>query len=785
MKKIFIFTFGLVLAGFSLLFFNNNIVQADSLNLNADDIVYEDVAVDNDNFVEVLSSSSTYNNSTIRLVLQEDIDLLGDDLSTLYENLNVFTGTFDGNGYTISNLSLSSGTSYYGLFPYAQNATIKNVRIYGSVNFSFSEQTSGPIFAGVLVGYGENVHIQNCELYNVTFTSQEDPDQPGSSISVREEQEIALPISSNLTFGGVIGYATSFTSLGENSQSVIENCVNYYDISAVVVRNSRASIGGIVGHLTNGSKVLNCLNFGDINLSTELTEQGQYEFYQYLGGIGGEIDGSGTYIKNTAFAGEIGVANTDILSVFYGTIVGQLNCPQASQNYNVNFCYWTQGLISYYGTGYQVLGGILEQVSLINQSFLQNSENFDMVESGFDFDYSWTMVDSEIVLQNFQDFTFTLGMQYDDGGIIESANLSTQDQEGSEVVAHYGQTVTIEISLGQDYVGYYLLDDVMLNGANLPESDYSITETNDDSSVNGYEIEIVSSDRTDGTYTFSTQYVSYACEITVSDEAIQLNQGTVRSVSNNGAETTLISPNFSYNNRSLTVSASGNDIYTFDHWEIFYSDDEGQFTTPGSLAGIEEDATINIYYGNSPFNQPFRLVAYFTDDDAVEIDIANFDEDMIESITIRGTAYEGEAIKTPFNSTSVTFVVITKEGYAINEEEFLSYIQRLYSENSTSGLGFTSTQNADGSTTYQFTLNMRYLENSLTTNQFTVNLYVEEDESNNGDPLLWVYIVVPIVAVLIIGLVIFLIVRHKGGGNGKSQSRKEKKKEENYRDYYV
>ena len=784
-KFIYIFAFIFCLAGVGLLSFNDGSISF------AETPEYNEILVNNDNFVQVMSASTTYGDESVKLTLQEDIDLQGDDISSIYETLNTFSGVFDGNGFEIKNITLSSSSAYYGLFPYARNATIENLRITGTVAFDFEGVTS-PIIAGVLVGYGENVTIRNCELYNVTITSQEDPEEPGTSILVREENEITLPISSNFTFGGLIGVATSFTTVGEGRQSIIENCVNYYDFDISTSGNGRVAVGGIVGYLTNGSEILNCLNFGDISLEGTATQE--EVFGQYIGGICGEIDGTGTKIKNTAYGGEIS-NTTQSTNTYLGTLVGYLNCPQASQDYNVNFSYWSQSAQSYYGTGYAVTSGVLRQVEVINQAFLSDSENFDLVESGFDFEYDWTMINSEILLQTFQTYSFDFGINYN-AGIIENASFSVDGgQESSQVTARYGQTVTIKLNFTNDCVGYYTLEQVMCNDNRdgLSTDDYTQTPTTSAGMINGYEINLTASDVTDGTYTFSFAYISYSCEITVSDEALPSEalpsgQGTVKSTASNSRPTTIIRPSFSYNNRSLSVVANGDDVFTFDHWEILYADENGEFTVPGTLDDISEDATINIYYGVHPFNQRFKLVAYFTDDDAVEISIANFDQNMIESVAIRGSQYEGESIKVPFDSTNVSFIVVVKEGYLIDSEEFESYVGRLYGTNTDAidGFNLSITSNDDRTTTYQFALNMRLMQEAITSNQLALNLYVEENQADNGDPLLWVYIVVPIVAVLIIGLVIFLIVRNKkGGGSGKSQAKKEKKKEENYRKYYI
>ena len=786
MKKIFVYLFAFILClagGVGLLTFDN-------LNTaHADDITYNEIFVNEENFLSVMGASSTYNNTNVKLTLEEDINITNvGDISSLYTTLNIFNGVFDGKGYEIKNLVLSSTTSYYGLFPYAQNATIENVRVAGSVTFDFDNSSNSPIYAGILVGYGENVHMQNCELYNVVISSQENPEEPGTSIAVRTEEEIELPVYSNITFGGLIGVATSLTSSGENLQSVIENCVNYYDFNVEIIKNNRIAVGGIVGYLTNGSKLINCLNYGNIAYVSDIELNSDSIFNKYIGGICGEIDGTSTSIKNTGFGGEIILPITDI-NCYAGTIVGYLNCQQASSNYNVNFSYWTQGVLQFYGSGYRVNSDKLGQVALINRSFLSNSDNFDTIESGFDFNYTWAMIDSQILLQNFQEYTFNFNTShYDNGNIIDSAQFSIGSDVGSEqITAKYGKTITITITYAENYAGYYSLSSVLLNSLTLDEENYTATATtNASGAVNGYKIEIFACDMTDGTYSFSLYGNTYYCEIEISDEAKENSQGTIRSVGTGASSTTYMNPGFTYSNRTLNIQAEGNDIYTFSYWEIYYKDASGLFTIQGTLSDEQrESAVANIIYGTPPYDREFRLIAYFTDEDAISVTIGNFDETMISSVTLRGITYEGQNINVPYNSTNVTLVVVTNPGYVMDVTSFTSFIQRLYGTNSTDGLASEPVTNAEGQTTYQYTLNMRYMQNGLTDNQLALTLYVVEDETDNGDPLLWVYIVVPIIAVIIIGIVIFLIIRRKGGGKTKEKVKKEKKKEENYRDYYV
>ena len=76
------------------------------------------------------------NNLSGKYMLVGDIDLssLGTNFTALIEN--EFTGILDGNGYTISNLSINNAGSYTGLFAQmngtVRNLTIENANIKGA-----------------------------------------------------------------------------------------------------------------------------------------------------------------------------------------------------------------------------------------------------------------------------------------------------------------------------------------------------------------------------------------------------------------------------------------------------------------------------------------------------------------------------------------------------------------------------------------------------------------------------------------------------------------------------
>ena len=96
------------------------------------------------------------NNMAIGYILVNDIDLSGfSDWTPIGDSSVPFSGSFDGNGYSILNLTINSPSDHYqGLFGYAENAVIKNV---GLVDVSINGYSS----VGAVVGNGFNTRITN------------------------------------------------------------------------------------------------------------------------------------------------------------------------------------------------------------------------------------------------------------------------------------------------------------------------------------------------------------------------------------------------------------------------------------------------------------------------------------------------------------------------------------------------------------------------------------------------------------------------------------------------
>lgn len=210
-----------------------------------------------------------------------------------------FTGTFDGNGYTISNFKQTSSLSYYGFFGYlSEGATIKNVNFK---NVYIKSARYSDTYCGAVAGYADvGVTLENVNVENASIT-------------------ITSSSTSGKTFyvGGLVGqyYSGSIIScnLANLDINITGSKVNY--------------VGGIAGYnaLAQGKWIQDCQVSGNIKVSqvynTSSTLSKSDQILEIVGGVVGHNDGR---IKNT-------ISNVNITSSFsidsslYNTIYAKVN----------------------------------------------------------------------------------------------------------------------------------------------------------------------------------------------------------------------------------------------------------------------------------------------------------------------------------------------------------------------------------------------------------------------------------------------------------------------------
>ena len=114
--------------------------------------------------------------------LMNDIDLNGVTWTPIGDSADKFTGSFDGQGFAVSNLKVSnSGSRFQGLFGYLEGATVKNLSI---INADITGLATSAILAGgAYVGSAiENINVSG--KVSVTDNSQNTTKKRGQVIPI-------------------------------------------------------------------------------------------------------------------------------------------------------------------------------------------------------------------------------------------------------------------------------------------------------------------------------------------------------------------------------------------------------------------------------------------------------------------------------------------------------------------------------------------------------------------------------------------------------------------------
>lgn len=246
-----------------------------------------------------------------------------------------YTGTFDGQGHTVSGLNITSlgGRQKLGLFGVAQDAVIENLTVRGNIDLTgvrSYDTTTGYIIGGLLgSGEGGGVTIRSC-------VSQVD-----ISVSFVNDQK-----AQNSAVGGLVG------RLSGSGSHEITNCRNEGRVytsfapGAYYLGGSggNGGQGGIVGFIGASAQLERCVNTGTVYAGRAAG----------VGGIVGNAGDSGVTITLNQCANQGAVSN-DTGGVLLrkggtGGIIGL--APTGSVT--VSSCYNTGAV-----AGSAIVGGIL------------------------------------------------------------------------------------------------------------------------------------------------------------------------------------------------------------------------------------------------------------------------------------------------------------------------------------------------------------------------------------------------------------------------------------------
>ena len=209
--------------------------------------------------------------------LTANIDLKNVDFTPIGNaDSGAFSGVFDGNGFTVSNLSVSSG-KYAGLFGcnegLIKNVTLSNVYVCGTrylggvvgENTSSGKIVNCKVNSGKIVSDGGLKEVYAGGICGYNSGVMEGAFSNSASVTINSN-------SKNSYSGGIIGYTSSTVNL--------EDCSNN---GTIYSRSSSYSYsGGIIGYSYSTATITNCYNTGNVSSSSSSSSS---DYYSSSGGI--------------------------------------------------------------------------------------------------------------------------------------------------------------------------------------------------------------------------------------------------------------------------------------------------------------------------------------------------------------------------------------------------------------------------------------------------------------------------------------------------------------------
>ena len=263
--------------------------------------------------------------NTACAVLTADITLIDTNWTPIGNDSNQYKGTFDGDGHTITGLSVdiqSDNTIYAGLFGFlGEGGTIKNLGLADSKITCSGNR----VYAGGVCGWNTGT-IENCYNTGDVSGTGTRTDASGHAGGVCGCNDYGT-IENCYNTGEVSGTGTSTDGAGYDggvcgrNTGTIENCYNTGEVSGIY---GFVYAGGVCGANGNSATIINCYNTGDVSGTSS------YGF-AYAGGVcglndygtiencynTGEVSGTGTSTDGSGYAGGVCGWNTGTIENCY------------------------------------------------------------------------------------------------------------------------------------------------------------------------------------------------------------------------------------------------------------------------------------------------------------------------------------------------------------------------------------------------------------------------------------------------------------------------------------
>lgn len=233
-----------------------------------------------------VNSGNTYEGYTI--TLKNDIDLSGHNWdpighhteSYIISDTKVFKGTFDGRGYTISNMNINvsnvtDNNHSFGFFGGVLNGCVKNLN-FENCNIEIVFFSSSSLSVGTVAGFFAGSEVSNISVNNSSVTANADGGVSAGGLcgnlynsynSINQSNVKNISVS-KITLsavsddfkrrGGIIGFVNEYSAK-------IMNCyANNITFMEDAVQDAKDCSGGVIGYGNGGTKEYCYCEQGDI-----------------------------------------------------------------------------------------------------------------------------------------------------------------------------------------------------------------------------------------------------------------------------------------------------------------------------------------------------------------------------------------------------------------------------------------------------------------------------------------------------------------------------------------
>lgn len=208
-------------------------------------------------FAKAVNDGKWYDGEYI--ILKNNINLNNQEWTPIGNHSNSFRGNFDGRNHTVTGMQISnSSADYVGLFgectKFNVNSAIKNITVKDSI-------ICGENFVGAIVGYAEEINIENCRSIGNTINGKTDVGGicgkiGGYSVGKVSQCYNSSKVTGRVRVGGIAGMG-----------GIAENCLNTGEIMIInkAYQSAGGGIFGIFDDTTASASITACVNLGKVS----------------------------------------------------------------------------------------------------------------------------------------------------------------------------------------------------------------------------------------------------------------------------------------------------------------------------------------------------------------------------------------------------------------------------------------------------------------------------------------------------------------------------------------